>query len=1257
MKKLHFFYLLTGLFALCLSSCANYHLHYGKNGKDWETKLQVPETPLAHRVYLIGDAGYTPNDTTSPALVLLQKKLAETTVSASVVFLGDNLYPNGLAPADSPERERDEKRIVAQLEVVKGIEGLNVFFVPGNHDWYDHGLEGIRREKKFIEDYLDRKDVWLPKPGCGDPVEVKLSEQLILILIDSQWYLTDWDKEPEINNGCEIQSRDVFARYMEEAIKSHRNKNIIIAMHHPPYTNGPHGGYFSVKEHIFPFTSVSKKAWIPLPIVGSFMQFIRATVGHNQDVSHPRYKELANTVIGAAQKNGHFVIAAGHEHALQYFEKDDQDFVVSGSGSKRSPIVGGNDMQFGYGHYGFAFIDYHSDGSAWLSYLIAEPDAPDGRLVFKKQIAEPLKDLKTVVQDSFPPLPDTQTSPITKEAFNNGFLWRMVWGKHYRDSYEATVNVPAIDLNTYKGGLSPLKRGGGYQTNSLRLGAKDGKEYVIRSIDKDASRTLSYPFNQSFASDLLRDNFSASHPLSALPASLLAKAAGVYHSNPELVFMPRQQALGIFNDEFGDGLYILEERPDDEFWIADENFGNSDNITGTADVLEEIFNDHDERIDYQWVVRSRLFDVWIGDWDRHDDQWRWAEIDQGKTDIYRPIPRDRDQAFSKYDGLVLGIGRQTAPNVKKLMVFKGKLKQVKWLTYNGRHFDRTFLSGASWETWEAEASQMVQALDDKTIEQAFRQTWPTNLYELDAESIIQSLKQRRDGFLKTTRQYYLQTAKEVDIIGTNKKDLFVVERLENGSTRVRVYDANKAGKGEQIIYDRTFLPDETRQIVLYGLDGDDFFEISGQAQKAILVRVVAGLGEDSYKDQSEIKKGGRSLVFYDPVSEKRQLSAGKETKLFLNDSPFYNTLYRRSPDYEFDYAMLLPSTSYNLDDGFLLGLAGQYIRYGFKKAPYASRHQYYAQYALSTSGLQGGYQGEFIDVIGKWELSFQAKAQAPLYAINYYGDGNETIDPSQSEGDTDDDLLDFNRVRQRLVSIFPAITRRMNDQSTFSIGPSFESIRIDRTEGRYIDQIGDRFDPELFDGLEFLGLRMVFDYKNTDKLALPTRGIGLYTDLGWKQQLDDTEKSFPYINAALTAYQRLDAASNLVFATRIGVEHRFSDGYEFFQAANLGGPGPNPNFRGFRRNRFTGKTAFFQNIDLRWRILNSGNKVLPFSFGLLAGLDHGRVWIETEDSEQWHYSYGGGLWISPFDLMVIKASIFFPDGEAGRLLFGGAFFF
>ena len=107
----------------------------------------------------------------------------------------------------------------------------------------------------------------------------------------------------------------------------------------------------------------------------------------------------------------------------------------------------------------------------------------------------------------------------------------------------------------------------------------------------------------------------------------------------------------------------------------------------------------------------------------------------------------------------------------------------------------------------------------------------------------------------------------------------------------------------------------------------------------------------------------------------------------------------------------------------------------------------------------------------------------------------------------------------------------------------------------------------------------------------------------------------------------------------------------------LSGPGPDANFRGFRRNRFIGTTAFYQNTDLRWRLLSSDNATLPFSLGITGGFDYGRVWLKGEESDTWHYAVGGGLWFSPFDMFVVNASVFVGDGRANRVNITGAFFF
>ena len=821
-------------------------------------------------------------------------------------------------------------------------------------------------------------------------------------------------------------------------------------------------------------------------------------------------------------------------------------------------------------------------------------------------------------------------------------------------------------MNSFKGGVKPIKRGGGYQTNSLRLGDDNKKQYAMRSVDKDASRTLTYPFNESIASDVIRDNFSASHPLGALVVPPLAEAAGIYYSSPELFFVPPQERLGAFNSDFSNAVYLIEERPDGKVWKEEKKYGYPDDIVSTSDVVEEVLGDHDHQIDYRWTMRSRLFDMLIGDWDRHDDQWRWAKIKDGDTKYYRPIPRDRDQAFSHYDGPLLGIARQTAPNLKKLQVYKGEVKRIQWLIYNARHFDRTFTSGVDWKDWQEEASAMKANITDEIIEKAFKENWPKELYDIDAPTIIKNLKIRRDRLEIMAREAYEYMAKEVDVIGTEKRDLFKIERLDKDSTRIRVYDTNKEGEEQALIFDRTFLTKETKEIIIYGLDGDDFFNISGEVSKAIKIRIVGGLGDDVLNDNSKIAGGANKNLYYDTPqvaqSDKDKgnvLNTGPSTGLRLKKDPKYNTHYRKSLDYEFNYTTLLPSGGFNVDEGILLGLGGTYTTYGFKKSPYSSFHSLVGQIALATSGIAINYSGEFLDVFNDWEFQLDARFQTPMYSINFYGLGNDAINPEVSDPENFD--LEYNRVSQRLVSVLPSIARKLNNNSIFLFGPTFESIRIDSTgeedQNRFIGTITDQFDPETFDGLEFLGARALLDYKNADSPAFPTRGFGFKTEIGWRTQLDNPEKSFAYLNSAMTFYLAMDRARKLILGTRVGVQHRFNNDFEFYQGAILGGIGPNANLRGFRRERFIGQTAFYQNIDLRWKILNSTNKKIPFSLGILGGFDHGRVWLDGEDSDTWHYSYGGGVFISPLDIASIHMSVFYGDGEQQRFVFGGAFFF
>lgn len=1237
-----------------ISSCANYKLNYTKEVENWEQNAPDPSLSIAHSMFLIGDAGGVPSGEEGPALKLLKTKLKAAGEKSSVLFLGDNIYSDGLAPkSETAERQEDESRLISQLEALDEYPG-RPFFIPGNHDWYTYGLDGVKRQKKFIEEYLDRKNVFYPDPGCGGPEEIEINDDLVLVIIDSQWFLSNWDGETEINNGCDAQSREVFKLLFNDAIKGNRSKNIVVAMHHPLYTNGPHGGQFTFREHLFPLTELVDNLYIPLPIIGSIYPILRASAATRQDISHPRYKEMKAALIGPARANGSFIFVAGHEHNLQYAQNDEQHFIVSGGGSKVRATNIGRGASFAYGHRGFSQIDFYEDGSAWTTFWAPNEDGSEGKIVFRKKIRGPLDRITDEAPESFSPMPEFVEIPISENEFSRSKFGQWLWGAHYRDSYNQIIKIPTLDLSKFKGGVEPVKTGGGMQTRSLRLEDSSGKQYTMRGMDKDATRTLPYPFTESFALNIIKDNFSASHPLGATAVPKLADAAGIYHANPAIYYIPRQPALGRFNDDFGDALYMVEERPDDEHWGDFSNFGSSDNIVSTPDLIEEMLDDHEDLVDYKMVARHRVFDLFLGDWDRHDDQWRWAQKEVGNKKLYQPIPRDRDQAFANYDGFLLSIARTTLPFGRQLREFRSDKQKLKHISYNSRHFDKTFLNGAEWQDWEAAVKEIQASVTDEVIESAFKDSWPEPMYELDGPKLIKIMKERRDKLMEYARGHYLHLAEKVDVVGTNQRDLFTVERLDAQRTRVRIFDTNKEAEREDLLFERTFLSTETKEISIYGLDDEDIFRVVGEAPQGIKVRLIGGLGKDTFEDESKVALSKNTFI-YDASAEDNVVKPGKEARVRLSNNPSLNSYNRRSIDYEYDYGFFLPSASFNPDDGILIGALGQIVSYGFKQSPYASRHSISANYAIKTSGSNLKYSGEFIDVFRPWDILLEAHLQTPLYTTNFYGLGNDTENPEISI----DEDLDFNQVRQRIFSFTPAIMQKLEGESFFAFGPTFESFSIEQTEGRFIDQPESvtGVDPAVFDGLNFVGARFILDAGNQDHPALPTRGVGFFSELGWKTQLDASNQSFGYLKTSFTAYLPLGVTGNTVLATRLGFYHNFNDKYPFFQGATLGGIGPRSNMRGLRRDRFNGQTAFYQNIDLRIRLFSSGNNVVPFTLGIVGGFDHGRVWLPGEESDTWHASYGGGLWLSPFDMIVFNIGMYRGADDKALLNFGGSFFF
>ena len=148
---------------------------------------------------------------------------------------------------------------------------------------------------------------------------------------------------------------------------------------------------------------------------------------------------------------------------------------------------------------------------------------------------------KTRVVDSGQP--GYRTVVAGQEYKKNG-IYRLLWGKHYRKEWTTPVQVPVIDLASFRGGLVPVKEGGRRQAGTLRLKDKSGREYTLSTIDKDYSHVLPVMVRKGFIEALAKDLVSAAHPFSALTIPGMGEAAGLYPTRPQIVLIASTPALG-----------------------------------------------------------------------------------------------------------------------------------------------------------------------------------------------------------------------------------------------------------------------------------------------------------------------------------------------------------------------------------------------------------------------------------------------------------------------------------------------------------------------------------------------------------------------------------------------------------------------------------------------------------------------------------------------------------------------------------------
>ncbi len=791
---------------------------------------------------------------------------------------------------------------------------------------------------------------------------------------------------------------------------------------------------------------------------------------------------------------------------------------------------------------------------------------------------------------------------------------RVFWmGANYRKEWRTPIKVPVVNLAIEKGGLTPIKRGGGKQTRSLRVEDANKREYNFRSIQKFVtSKTLPADLQSEAAEDLVADGISASYPYAALSMPVFAEAAGVPYLPVKVVFLPDDPALGEYRNDFKNMLAYLEQKMPDS---VKKDYD-------TEDVVEKLKDDNDHSVDQQALLRARILDMFVMDFDRHEGQWEWGAVDKEKGKQFYPIPKDRDQAFYINQGVLPHI-IQWAWLVPQLEGLKPKARNIKRFNFAARNLDRFFLNQLSENDWKTATETFLSKMTDAVIEEAIAQQ-PPEIRNISGNRIIGILKERRKYLAAEVMEYYQFLAEIVDVTASDKKEFFDIMRNDDGSVLVKVYKINKNDETDIKLFERLFDPKDTKELRLYGFGGNDKFLVQGSNDK-IKIRMIGGNGDDYFENKTSPGKGA---IVYDSLGENNTIT-GKLKNKMANDSiaNSYDPLY-----YKYNQVIPFISAGYNLDDGLYLGGWLKIIRHGFRKMPYKNSHTISFNHSLATKAFNFSYTAEFIGVFGRRsDLLFATDIKAPEIS-NFFGYGTQTFFDKTKPG-----RIRYYWARYKLGDVSLLLRKNFSEKVTMTVGPTFQFFEMDSTDknsNRYIVQTAanglDR--TTAFSNQSYVGARLFITADTRDNKVLPTKGVFWQTSFRYLSGLNDASYDFTQLNSDLTFYFNIN--NRFVIANRLGGGHNFDD-FEFYQAQYLGSE---DNLRGYRKYRFAGRSKLYNNFELRIRLANFKTYLFPGSLGLLGFYDTGRIWAENDNSNKWLHGYGGGFWISPLRRLVLTFS-------------------
>jgi len=1191
-----------------------------------------------HQVFLTGNICDAVND--DHFFSSLETTLKNTRQPFSLILNGD------LTDAKSGSEKWIEQinRIKFLIKTTEQLPQGKIILWAGDRDWNQSRKGGQKQFRKlekeiksFIKDNDFKRTEWANKKGCLGPDTYELDESLLLIVANSQWWNHPFDKPRSEDGLCKIITSEDFAEELESEVNENQDKNIIIAGHHPFESFGNYGGHFSFVDHLKPF-----------PIIGSFKTAYHKNIGTPEDISNKHLHAYREEFHNLFFFHKNLIYVSAHEKNQQIIRDGENYLINSGAPSKGKYADQHENALVSSSKPGIIVLNYFDSGKIESSFLEKKEEkliAQKNHLLFLSSCIEgSLNKENTPINYSYAPClskekaakklerfyPDTIT--IAGPEYKSG-TWKKIWlGKHYRTTWTQPVKVPSLDLDNTFRGLTIYKKGGGRQTTSLKFKATDGTQYTFRSVNKDPSKAFNYTLRPTFITPLMRDQTSTQSPYGAMAVAALLDEIDILHATPKLYLLPDDPKLGAFQKRYGNLLGMLEDNPSKPN-DAGEVFGGADKIYQSNKLYKKLYESRKNRIDEKEFIKARIFDMLIGDWSKHEDNWKWAGFKQDKGILFRPIPRDRDHTFSLQDGLIPWLANRSWA-IKNIETFSYDLKkkELRSLMYQAIHMDRFLSTSGSREDWLAAAVSIQVNISEEEIDQAVLKM-PLEIQETSGKTIAKKLKSRIKHLDKYALWYYEMLSEYIDVVGSNSKEYFEITRMDNGNVNLKIFNAKKKEKGKNLYYDRTFSPKETKELRIYGLGGDDIFDIKGNGKSKILIRVLGNSGDDTFNDNNTIAK--TKTLLYDK-GKGTTFNTSKGSKIVNHwDKKIYD-FDRSAFDYNWNSPIL--GMSYNNFNGFSLKLGTTFIRQKFGKKGYGSTHSIYGS-ASTENNYAVNYSGRFHQVLKNWDIPFEIDISQPEFRNNFFGVGNNTTnEPKKQE-------VDFYRFSRKKFSIETGIGKQFWKKSSLDFLVGYETSSFNDPENSILSVDTSLLGANI--NLEEIPVKAkaVIDFR--DQSGFPYNGILWLLDYRLGTIVDGVPKATTYGIAAssIEYYISTKHQNPITLGVRFGGAVSHGD-VPFYHLPNIGGAS---GLRGFIGERFTGESSLYFNSEIRWQLFHRYTSFVPIKFGLKAFYDTGRVFSDFDDanSSKWHAGYGAGIFIVPMNEAVsISLQVGFSEEES-----------